>query len=89
MVHQTVRIVVADGQPIIREGLRISLERQGAFQVVAEAGNGQEALLASNASRPDILLLDATLKRISSLELLMRLTETQSQLRIIVTFPLG
>ncbi|MGL5448587.1 MAG: response regulator transcription factor, partial [Rhabdaerophilum sp.] len=46
-------------------------------------------LLASNASRPDILLLDATLKRISSLELLMRLTETQSQLRIIVTFPLG
>lgn len=88
-MHQKVRIVVADGQPIIREGLRISLERQGAFQIVAEAGNGQEALLASNASRPDILILDATLRRIGSLELVTRLVETQPQLRIIVMFPLG
>jgi two-component system, NarL family, nitrate/nitrite response regulator NarL len=87
MKHQTVRIVVADGQPIIREGLRISLERQGAFLIVAEAENGQEALLASTASRPDILLLDANLKRIGSLELVTRLVETQSQLRIIVMFP--
>jgi DNA-binding NarL/FixJ family response regulator len=89
MKPHTVRIVVADGQPIIREGLRILLERQGAFQIVAEAENGQEALLASSASRPDVLVLDAGLKRITSLELVTRLLETQSQLRIIVMFPLG
>lgn len=87
MKPQTVRIVIADGQPIIREGLRISLERQGAFQIVAEAENGQEALLASSASRPDVLVLDAGLKRIASFELVTRLLETQSQLRIILMFP--
>lgn len=87
MKPETVRIVVADAQPIIREGLRISLERQGAFQIVAEAENGQEALLASSASRPDVLVLDAGLKRITSLELVTRLRETQSLLRIIVMFP--
>jgi DNA-binding NarL/FixJ family response regulator len=89
MQHQTVRIVVADAQPMIREGLRISLERQGAFQVVAQAENGQGALLASSASRPDILVLDSNLKRIASLELVARLAQTQSLLRIIVMFPLG
>lgn len=88
MTHQTVRIVVADAQPMIREGLRISLERQGTFHVVAQAENGQEALLASSASRPDILVLDSNLKRIPSLELVARLAQTQSQTRIIVMFPL-
>jgi two-component system, NarL family, nitrate/nitrite response regulator NarL len=89
MQHPTIRIVVADGQPMIRAGLRLSLEGQGKFQIVAEAENGQEALLASSASRPDVLVLDANLKRIASLELIGRLLETQSQLRIIVMFPLN
>lgn len=89
MTFQKVRIVVADGQPIIREGLRISLERQREFQIVAEAENGQEALLASHASRPDILILDAALKRLGSLDLARRLLETQPHLRIIVMFSSG
>lgn len=89
MTNPKVRIVVADGQPIIREGLRISLERQSGFQLVAETENGQEALLACQALRPDVLILDASLRRIGSLDLVVRLLEIQMQLRIIVMFPPG
>ncbi len=46
------RVVLADEQPVMREGLRISLERARDFAIVAEAGDGPEAMLALKATRP-------------------------------------
>jgi DNA-binding NarL/FixJ family response regulator len=57
-MSEPVRIVLADDHPIFRRGLREVLEAQSDFQVVAECGDGEEALAAIERERPGIVVLD-------------------------------
>jgi DNA-binding NarL/FixJ family response regulator len=52
------RILVADDHEVVRSGLRTILEKQPGFEVVGEAANGQEAVEAAVALRPDVVVLD-------------------------------
>jgi DNA-binding NarL/FixJ family response regulator len=52
------RILVADDHGVVRSGLRAILERQAGFEVVGEAENGKEAVEASVALNPDVVILD-------------------------------
>ena len=52
------RVVIADDQPLMRAGFRAVLEATGAIEVVAEAGDGEEAIRAAEAHRPDVVLMD-------------------------------
>jgi DNA-binding NarL/FixJ family response regulator len=51
------RVVIADDQAMVRQGLRLILELHG-LEVVAEAGDGAEAVLAAAEHRPDVVLMD-------------------------------
>ncbi len=55
--NRQLRIVIADDEPVIRIDLRNTLEELG-YAVVAEAGDGQKALEAIRALRPDVVILD-------------------------------
>lgn len=57
-MSEPVRIVLADDHPIFRRGLREVLEAQPDFRVVAECGDGEEALAAIERERPAIAVLD-------------------------------
>lgn len=52
------RVVIADDQPIIRDGLKLIIEQDKDIKVVGCAGNGREAFELCNALRPDIVLMD-------------------------------
>ena len=54
----TVRVVIADDEPLIRQGLRRVLEHGGAATVLAEAADGAQAVAATREHRPDVTLLD-------------------------------
>ncbi|MFB7086068.1 response regulator [Streptomyces sp. NPDC056296] len=54
----TVRVVVADDQELVRSGFSMILEAQADIEVVAEAGDGAEAVAAVERHAPDVLLLD-------------------------------
>ena len=56
-----IRILLANHQPIIRSGLRLLLEREPEFQIVAEAANGREALVLAEFKRPAVALLEIKL----------------------------
>lgn len=55
---QVVRVVVADDQTLVRQGIRSLLAIAEGVEVVAEAGDGHEALAAIDAHAPDVVLLD-------------------------------
>ncbi len=68
----TVRIMLADDHPIVREGLRAVLETQADFEVVAEAANGEEAIQLVTALQPDILFLDLEMPLMDGVEAIRR-----------------
>jgi DNA-binding NarL/FixJ family response regulator len=59
------RVVIADDHPLVRSGLRALLERDGEFQVVAEAADGYEAIQLSLLHKPDLILLDVGMPRVN------------------------
>lgn len=54
----TLRILIADDHPVVRQGLAALIDRQPGMQIVAEAGTGREAVEAYAATRPDVALID-------------------------------
>jgi DNA-binding NarL/FixJ family response regulator len=63
-----VRIAIADDHQILREGLRRLLESEPAFEVVAEAADGVQALQVAREIKPDVLLLDVAMPRMGGIE---------------------
>jgi DNA-binding NarL/FixJ family response regulator len=55
------RVVIAEGQGLVRAGVRVMLERQDAMVVAAEATTGDEAVAAARAVRPHVVVLDIDL----------------------------
>lgn len=63
-----IRVVLADDHPVLRQGLRGLLEREGDLSVVGEAGDGREALDRVAQVRPDVLVLDLMMPGLGGLE---------------------
>lgn len=64
------RVMVVDDTPDLRALLKMALERTGQFQVVVEAGNGAEAIVAAREHTPDVVLLDIAMPLMDGLEAL-------------------
>ncbi len=61
-------VFLADDHPIVLDGLREVLRRDGRFEIVGEAGNGEDALRSVRLSPPDVLLLDVEMPVKSGLD---------------------
>jgi DNA-binding NarL/FixJ family response regulator len=63
-----IRVILADDHAVVRAGVRQFLERNGEIQVVAEAGDGPQAVLAIQEHRPDVAILDLQMAGMSGIE---------------------
>jgi DNA-binding NarL/FixJ family response regulator len=70
-----IRILLADDHNVLREGLRLLLERQEDFEVVAEAGDGREALALARQHRPDIAVIDIAMPGLNGIEVTRRIID--------------
>ena len=60
---QRIRVVIADDHPIVRQGLRMSIDAAPAMTVIGDAGDGEQALALIRSARPDIAILDINMPR--------------------------
>jgi DNA-binding NarL/FixJ family response regulator len=77
------RAVVADDHPVFRTGLRTLLEDLG-IDVVAEAGDGEEALEAVRRERPDVVLMDLQMPRLGGIEATRQLLAEDPDAKVLV-----
>ncbi len=64
----TIRVLLADDQPLIRTGFRLILDSEPGITVVGEAGDGAEAVDQARATRPDIVLMDIRMPEMDGLD---------------------
>ena len=60
----TIRVLVADDQRVVREGLVLLLELLGGIEVVGAAADGEQALALAADLRPDVVLMDVRMPRL-------------------------
>ncbi len=73
MATVSIRVLIADGQPIILEGLRTVLSRQTDIQIVGEALDGMEAIDKAVHLDPDVIIMEPKLPRVDGLTVLRSL----------------
>jgi DNA-binding NarL/FixJ family response regulator len=62
------RLMIADDHSMVRGGLKLLLDRQPDFEVVAEAGDGAEAVAVALEHRPDLCILDVSMPKLTGLQ---------------------
>lgn len=84
-MNRSLRLVIADDEPLVRRGLRRSLGRIPGLVLAAEARDGRQALEAIRRERPDLVLLDIQMPGLTGLEVAAALVEPEAPAVIFVT----
>lgn len=81
----SIRVLIADDHPVVRDGLRLTIERGGGdIAVVGEASDGMEVLKLARASRADVFILDITMPNLNGIETTRELLKQFPGARVII-----
>jgi DNA-binding NarL/FixJ family response regulator len=81
---EQIRIVLGEDHSLVREGTREILERYPDLKVVAEAGDGEQALEFITRLRPDVAILDVRMPRLTGIEVVRQMAEGAPSTRALV-----
>lgn len=84
MRSKPIRILLADDHTVMRRGLRLLLESQPGFCVVAEASDGRQAVDQSESTRPDVAVIDIAMPNLSGIEAAQRIAAASPQIAIVI-----
>ena len=77
-------VLIVDDHFVVREGLKLIIETSDSFQIIGEAANGEEALSFIEKKKPDVILMDLNMPKMSGLETIEALNEKQNHTPIII-----
>jgi DNA-binding NarL/FixJ family response regulator len=80
----TTRILLADDHALVRRGVRLILDNEPDLAVVAEAGDGAEAVEQARTHHPDLAILDIAMPRMTGLQAARELSRSRPDLRILM-----
>jgi len=78
------KIIIADDHLIIRQGLRLILEIEEEFEIIAEASDGAEAVDLCAKHHPDVVLMDLRMPGMDGLTAIEKLRETQPEIAVVI-----
>jgi DNA-binding NarL/FixJ family response regulator len=78
------RILLADDHAVVRQGLKFVLDAEPDLEVVAEAGDGAEAVQRALADDVDLAILDVTMPRLTGIQAARELSRRRPELRVLI-----
>lgn len=81
---QSIRIIVCDDHPVVRDGLQSMLSKQPGFEVVGEAGDGEEAVRLTQSLCPDVVLMDLRMPGMDGAAATRKITMEHPQTHVLV-----
>ena len=82
--NMAIKIAIVDDHDIIRAGIKSVLEKHAQYEVCVEAANGEAALKAAEEFKPDIMLLDISMPKLSGLDIINRVKRASPKTKIII-----
>lgn len=89
MTDTSLRLLLVDDHPLVREGLRALLTALPDMTVVGEASNGEEAVTLALEQQPDIILMDLHMPKLNGIEATRRIVQASPHIGILVLTMLG
>jgi NarL family two-component system response regulator LiaR len=83
-VTETIRVLIADDYPLVRDSLRALIETEPGMDVVGEAADGVEAALKARSLQPDVILLDLVMPRQDGIAAIGEIKRENPEARILV-----
>jgi two-component system, NarL family, response regulator DevR len=83
-MSNVVKILIADDHSVVRAGLKALIERNPRFQVVAEAGSGDEAVQQAREKQPDVAVLDIRMPGKSGIDACREIVQTLPKCKVIM-----
>ena len=86
---ETIRVMIADDHPIVREGLEVVLASQLDMELVAQATNGDEAVLLAQETQPDVIIMDLQMPVKDGMTAIREIGEANlnAQILVLTSFP--
>jgi len=83
-VERAIRIVLADDHPLVRTGLRLSLQTSPGIEIIAEAGDGESALSHIQTLSPEVAIVDIDMPKRDGLDVARQIRASGLQTKIIL-----
>ena len=84
VMQKKVRVILADDHPVVRDGLAAMVNQQPDMEVVAEAGDGEEAIALYERHQPDVMVLDLRMPKRDGLAVVQRVLEINPKARLLI-----
>lgn len=79
-----IRVLLADDHEVVRDGLRLLMERTGDLIVVGEASNGREAVRAAKELRPDVSVIDIAMPELNGIEATRQILDLVPESQVLI-----